>query len=197
MCMLRTQPDIEIVGEYAEGYEVIKLSGSHVPDIILSDINLPSINSVDPTSLFHQWNAAQRLLVISDSLSPQIAIRALRNGAHGYLVRYDDFEQLMLAIHSVCEGRRYVSKLVTDQILDDAIAGKSFENEIDDRISAREREILQMIVEGKTNADIAKILVISKRTVETHRNNLMRKLGLSSQIEIIRYALKHGLFALD
>jgi DNA-binding NarL/FixJ family response regulator len=90
-----------------------------------------------------------------------------------------------------------ISGPATEQILDSVISGKSFQTEIDDRLSSREKQILQLIAEGRTNADIGRLLVISTRTVETHRNNLMRKLGLSSQMEIIRYAIKHGLLSIE
>jgi DNA-binding NarL/FixJ family response regulator len=186
-----------VIGEFSEGYELMEFPGEMPPDIILTDLNLPTINKVDLVSLLHQWHPNQHILVISDNLSPLQAIRSLRNGALGYIVRLDDFAHLIQAIKSLKDGKRYVSSLVTDQMLDALVAGKNLENEIDDRISSREREILQLIAEGKTNSEIGKILVISTRTVETHRNNLMRKLGLSSQIEIIRYALKHGFLQMD
>ena len=175
----------------------MEFPGKISSDIVLADLNLPTVNKVDLISLLHQWNPTQRILAITDNPAPSQAIRAFRNGALGYMVRMDDFDHLVQAIRSVYDGRRYVSSLVTDQILDALVAGKNFEKDIDERISSREREILQLVAEGKTNAEIGKSLVISTRTVETHRNNLMRKLGLSSQIDIIRYAFKHGFITLD
>jgi DNA-binding NarL/FixJ family response regulator len=165
--------------------------------IILIDINLPSISNLDPIILIHQRNPDQRVLVLSDSLSPLPAIHALRNGAHGYVVRMDDSDHLFQGIISVHRGQRYVSSLVTNQILDALVAGKNFEDDDDERISPREKEILHLISQGKSNSEIGKLLVISTRTVETHRNNIMRKLGLSSQIDIIRYAYKHGLLSIE
>jgi DNA-binding NarL/FixJ family response regulator len=175
----------------------MEMPGNLSPDIVLTDLHLPTINKVDPIKLIHQWNPAQRIFVITDNTSPLQAIRALRNGAKGYFVSMEDFDHLVQAIITVYQGRRYVSGLVTDQILDAVVSGKNFEKEIDERISSREREILQLIAEGKTNSEIGKMLVISTRTVETHRTNLMRKLGFSSQIDIIRYAFKHGLLSIE
>ncbi len=195
--MLRTQPEFEVIGEFSEGYELIEMPGSVSPDIVITDLNLPTINKVDPINLIHQWNPALHILAITDNQSPLQAIRALRNGALGFFVRMEDFDHLSQAIASVYHDRRYVSGLVTDQILNAVVAGKNFEEEIDERISSREREILQLIAEGKTNSEIGKQLVISTRTVETHRTNLMRKLGFSSQIDLIRYAFKHGLLSID
>lgn len=168
-----------------------------LPDVVLTDLNLPTINKVDPINLIHQWNPDQRILVITDNKSPLRAIRALRNGALGYFVRMEDFNHFVQAITSVYQGRRYMSGLITDQILDAAVSGTNLEKEIDERISSREREILQLIAEGKTTLEIAKLLVISTRTVETHRTNLMRKLGFSSQYDLIRYAFKQGLLSIE
>jgi DNA-binding NarL/FixJ family response regulator len=185
------------VGEFSDGSELMDLPGVTPPDIILTDLSLPTIDKADLVSLVHQWHPNTPILVISDNPTPSHAIRALRNGATGYIVRMDEFTHLVEAIFALIDGHRYVSKLVTDRILDEFVEGKDLESDSDDRISAREREILQYIAEGKTSSEIGKMLVISTRTVETHRNNLMRKLGLSSQTEIIRYAYRHGLLQLD
>jgi DNA-binding NarL/FixJ family response regulator len=197
VCLLRTQPEFEVIGEFSAGHELIKQPSSYSPDVVLADLNLPTINNVDPSNLIRQWNPSQRILILSDNPSPLLALRCFRNGALGYAVRLEDFDHLVQAIHSVYLGHRYLSQLIIDQMLDAAIAGKEFEKSVDDRISAREREILQLIAEGRSNSEIGKSLVISTRTVETHRNNLMRKLGLSSQIEIIRYAVKQGLISIE
>jgi DNA-binding NarL/FixJ family response regulator len=166
-------------------------------DVVLADANLPTINNVHPTILIRQWNPAQRVLILSDSTSPLPAIRAFRNGASGYMIRMEDFDHLSKAIHKVFLGGRYLSQSLTDQVLDSVIVGKNYEDSRENNLTAREREILQLTAEGKTNAEIGTILVISKRTVETHRNHLMKKLGLSSQIDIVRYALKQGLISID
>lgn len=197
VCYLRTQPDFEVVGEISDVFEFKELSANIEDIVVLTDVNLPSVSNLDPIILIRQFNPKQRVFVLSDSLSPLPAIHALRNGAMGYMVRKEDSSHLLQGIINVYRGKRYVSNLITDQILDDVIAGKKFEREIDERISSREREILYLIAEGKSNSEIGKLLVISTRTVETHRNNIMRKLGLSSQIDIIRYAFKHGLLAIE
>lgn len=197
ICYLRTQPDLEVVGEFPDVYELKEFSSRIEADIVLTDIYLPSINNIDPILSIRQMNPNQQIFVLSDSLSPLPAIHALRNGALGYMVRKEDSNQLLFGLLSVYRGKRYVSNMIMDQILDDVIAGKNFEKDIDDRISSREREILYLIAEGKSNSEIGKLLVISTRTVETHRNNIMRKLGLSSQIDIIRYAFKHGILSIE
>ena len=197
ICMLQSHPDLEVVGEISDGNEVMKLSGTLSPDVVLVDQLFPLLNQLDPVVLIHQWNPSQRVLILSDSLSPQAAIRSLQSGATGYVVRYESFDSLIVAIHDVVNGRRYISAMVADQILDTVISGKNFEPATDARISNREREILRLIAEGKTNSEIGNLLVISTRTVETHRKNLQAKLGLTSQGEMIRYAIKHGILSID
>lgn len=197
VCLLQTKPEYEVIGECSEGSELLKFPGNPYPDVVLVDANLPTINNIDPISLIRQWNSTQRILVISDSLSSAQAIKVFRSGAQGYVIRLEDFDSLMQAILSVFRGRRYLSRLVEDQILDSVVSGNGTEEGFDNRISSREREILELIAEGNTNAEIGKLLVISTRTVETHRTNLMRKLGLSSQGDIIRYAIKNGLITID
>jgi two-component system response regulator NreC len=197
VCLLRTQPDFEVIGEFSEGYQLLELPGTLIPDIVLTDLDLPTINHIEPSELIHQWNPNQRILILADKPSPLQAVRALRNGSLGYVVRLGDFEQLAQAIRTVASDHRYVSPMVLDEILDAVIAGKTFETEVDERISSREREILLLIAEGRTNQEIGKQLEISIRTVETHRTNIMRKLSLSSQIDIVRYAYNHGLLSVE
>jgi DNA-binding NarL/FixJ family response regulator len=195
--LLRTKPEFEVIGECSEGSDLLKIPANVIPDVVLIEITFPTIDSIDPISLIRQRNANQKILVLSDSALPANAIKTFRGGALGYFVRMEDLECLTQAINTVFRGHRYLSKIIEDQILDSIVTGDGMETGNDNRISSREREILKLIAEGKTNAEIGKLLVISTRTVETHRTNLMRKLGLSSQGDIIRYAIKNGLISIE
>ena len=193
--MLNTLPDFEVVGQAADGHELVELAGSLRPDIVLADVNMPNLNGIEATSLIHKRYPDMHVILISDHATASVVIRALRNGAIGFLVRYEDFQHVIQAIRSVLQGHRYLSMQAVDQIIDVVISGTYTDDNLDERISTREKEILQLIVEGNTSAEIAKKLDISKRTVETHRTNIMRKLGLSSQIDIIRFAIRYGLIS--
>lgn len=197
VCLLKTCPSLDVVGEYSDVQELIKATNGVMPDVAIIDHTLPKISNSDPAGILHQWVPSLRVIILSDTLVPSHAITAIRSGADGFVVRFEDFDQLVQAIENVNMGRRFISPLVRDQILDEVVLGKSFDQGVDDRISAREREILQLVAEGKTNGEIGKLLVISTRTVETHRNNLMKKLGLSSQFDIMRYAIKQGLLSIE
>jgi two-component system response regulator NreC len=195
--LLNAQPDIEVVGEAADGNEMVEKAGSLQPDVVLADISMPNLNGIEATKLIHQRYPDMPVVIITIHTSSSYVIRALRNGARGYVVKNDDFQNVIQAIKTVSLGQRYLSGQVSEQIIDAVIAGTSLDYNLDERISIREREILQLIAEGNTNSQIAKKLVISARTVETHRTNLMRKLELNSQIDILRYAIQHGITQLE
>jgi DNA-binding NarL/FixJ family response regulator len=195
--LLRTKPEFDVLGECSEGSDLLKIPTAIIPDVFLLDLTFPTMNNLDPLGLIRQRNSSQKILVLSDSPLAANAIKTFRGGALGYFVRLEDLECLTQAIQTVSRGHRYLSKIVEDQILDSIVSGDGMEVGYDNRISSREREILQLIAEGKTNAEIGKLLVISTRTVETHRTNLMRKLELSTQGDIIRYAIKNGLITIE
>jgi len=197
MILLNAQPDIEVIGEAADGQEMVNLAETLKPDVILADISMPNLNGIEATKLIHQQNPELPVVIITIHTSSSYVIRALRNGARGYVVKNDDFQNVVQAIKTVSQGQRYLSNMVSEQIIDAVISGTSMDYNLDERISIREREILQLIAEGNTNSQIAQKLVISARTVETHRTNIMRKLDLTSQIDILRYAIQHGLIQIE
>lgn len=197
MVLLNAQPDIEVIGEAADGNEMVELAENLHPDVVLADISMPNLNGIEATKLIHQRFPDMPVVMITIHTSSSYVIRALRNGARGYVVKNDDFQHVIQAIKTVSLGQRYLSNLVSEQIIDAVISGTSSDFNMDERISIREREILQLIAEGNSNSQIAKKLVISARTVETHRTNIMRKLELTSQIDILRYAITHGLAQLE
>ena len=197
LVLLNAQPDIEVIGEAADGNEMIALAENLRPDVVLADISMPNLNGIEATKIIRQRFPDMPVIIITIHTSSSYVIRALRNGARGYVVKNDDFQHVIQAIKTVSLGQRYLSGQVSEQIIDAVIAGTSLDYNLDERISIREREILQLIAEGNTNSQIARKLVISARTVETHRTNLMRKLDLNSQIDILRYAIQHGITQLE
>jgi DNA-binding NarL/FixJ family response regulator len=193
--MINTQAELEVSGVAADGHELVELANSLLPDVILADTNLPSLNGIEATSLIHKKHPEIRIILMSDSASESTVIRALRNGALGFLIRQEDFQHVLHAIRLVMQGERYLSRQVVNKIIDLVVAGTYTDDNLDEKISTREKEILQLIVEGYTSAEIGEKLDISKRTVETHRTNIMRKLGLTSQIDIIKFAIRYGLLS--
>lgn len=191
--LLSAQPDIEVVGEATDGRELIELVGKLQPDVVLTDIAMPNLNGIDATSQIRKRFPGVQVAILSMHPASSYVIRALRVGALGYLLKNDDIEQVILAIRTIAQGHRYLSAQVSGQVIDAILSGKDAVIPIEERITGREREVLQLIAEGNTNMKIAEILGISVRTVETHRANLMMKLELSSQADLIRFAIQHGL----
>lgn len=197
VAMLNTQPEIEVIGEATDGQELLALAASLHPGVILADISLPKMDGVEATGSIHKDFPDIAVILLADACSAQMIIRALRRGALGFLMRTEDFKQVLEALKAVCGGRRYLSNQVSDHIIDAVVAGKSMDENLDEQLSDRELEILQLIAEGLTSAEIAVKLEISKRTAETHRTNIMHKLGINSQIEILRLAFRNGLITLE
>lgn len=197
VAMLNTQPEIEVIGEASDGKALVELAGSLQPEIVLADVNLPKLDGIEATNQIHREHPNMGVILLADGCSSPVIIRALRKGALGFLVRTEDFKQVLEALRTVITGHRFLSSQVSDHIIDAVVAGKTIDDNLDEQLSDRELEILQLIAEGFTSAEIAEKLEISKRTAETHRTNIMRKLGINSQIEIIRMAFRNGLISLE
>jgi DNA-binding NarL/FixJ family response regulator len=191
--LLAAQPDIEVVGEATDGYELIELAGELQPDLVLTDIAMPKLNGIDAACQIRKRFPDVQVAILSMHPASSYVIRALRVGALGYLLKNDDIEQVILAIRTIAQGRRYLSSQVSEQVIDALLSGSEAVTPLEERITGREREVLQLIAEGNTNVKIGEMLRISVRTVETHRANLMSKLELSSQADLIRFAVQHGL----
>ncbi|RPH57458.1 MAG: DNA-binding response regulator [Chloroflexi bacterium] len=158
---------------------------------------MPNLNGIEATGQIHKRFPDVKVIMLSMHSASPYVIRALRGGAQGYLLKDDDIEDVIRAIHTVRKGSRFLSSQVSDQVLASFLSGVDPAQNLDRRLTEREREILQMIAEGNTNVQIAEKLSISPRTVEKHRANLMSKLRLTSQAEVVRFAIQHGLVSLQ
>ena len=191
--LINAQPGIEIVGEAHDGLELLDLVEKLRPHVVVTDIAMPNLNGVDATGLIRKRFPEVQVIILSMHAASSYVIRALRNGALGYVLKSDDIEDVIDAINSVSRGHRYLSGQVSEQVISSLIVGKETEIDLEKRITGREREILQLVAEGNTNIQISKKLNISSRTVETHRANMMNKLGLSSQADVIHFAIQNGI----
>ncbi len=196
--LLEAEPDFHVLGEAADGLEAVQLVERLQPDILLVDVMMPGLSGLEATRQVRERYPKTQVVVLSMHSSEAYVLEALRNGAMGYVLKDSDATALVQAVHEAYEGRRYLSPPLSDVIID-AYVNKSRETTLDiyDTLTNREREVLQLASEGRTNADIAQRLGISPRTVEIHRTNMMRKLGLHSEHELIRYALRRGILPPD
>jgi two-component system response regulator NreC len=188
--ILSSHPDLEVVGEAANGNEVINLAEKLKPDVILMDVAMPELNGIEATRRLHQISPRMKVLVLSMHKEAVYIREILKAGARGYILKDAIDTELVNAIQSVARGDGYISPAISGALLSDYR-----QNLTDplDLLSTREREVLQLIAEGKTNKEVATRLNLSVYTVDSHRGKIMEKLNLHSAGELIRFAVKNGL----
>jgi DNA-binding NarL/FixJ family response regulator len=188
--IMATTTDIAVVGETGQGSEVIdKLRNGEV-DLLLLDMTMPGISGIDLIRRVRTEKPSLPVLVLSIHNEAQVASRALRAGATGYLTKDSDPEVLIAAIRKLAEGGRFIDPKLVDAMVFEKHAGDVPPYEI---LSDREFQVLQMLAAGKSINDIADACALSAKTISTHKMRLMQKLGLSNNAEVIRYAIRHGL----
>jgi two-component system response regulator NreC len=188
--ILAAQPDMEIVGEAGNGREAVELAGSLQPDVIVMDVAMPELNGIEATRRLADTAPRTRVLALSMHKDSVYVREILRAGARGYLLKDSIASDLLAAVRAVARGEGYLSPGVSDAVLDDY---RRHVTDPIDLLTSREREVLQMIAEGKTNKDIANILNLSVYTVDAHRGHIMEKLNLHSGNELVRFAVRYGL----
>ena len=196
--LLAQQQDFSIIAEASDGLETIQVVERLEPDILVVDLMMPGLNGFEVTRRTRKKSPKTHVVVLSMYGEESYVLEALRNGASAYVMKCSCDTELVMAIREAAAGRRYLSPPLSERAIE-AYLQKAETTSLDmyETLTSREREILQLVAEGVTGTQIAARLFISRRTVETHRSNLMRKLGLKSQAEIIRYALKRGIVKID
>jgi DNA-binding NarL/FixJ family response regulator len=192
--LVEAQTDMEVVGVVGDGREAVRLARDAQPDVIVMDLSMPELNGADATRAILQRDPRCRVIVLSMYAEREYVRRALKAGAAGYVVKRSAAKELVDAIRAVHAGQRYLSPRVADVVIDD------YAEERDDplaRLSAREREVLQLLAEGRTGAEIAQRLSLSQKTVETYRARLVEKLGIRDVAGLVRFAIQRGLVSLD
>jgi two-component system, NarL family, response regulator NreC len=188
--ILSAHPDLHVVGEAANGKEAVELAAKLKPDIVLLDVAMPELNGIEATRKMVEANSRLRVLVLSMHKEAVYVREILRAGARGYILKDAIDTELLNAVRSVARGDGYISPAVSGALLNDY--RKDVTDPVD-LLSPREREVLQLIAEGKTNKEIATKLNLSVYTVDSHRGKIMEKLNLHSTGELVRFAIKRGL----
>ena len=183
--ILESYPDIEVVGTLSNGQEAVDRVAELAPDVVLMDLNMPTVNGLNATELLLEDNPELKVLILSMHDSPEYISTALGHGARGYVLKDVPTEQIKEAIDRVMAGERYLCTGATASLKPSTEGGR-------EPLTSREQTILLQLAQGKSNKEVANILDISVRTVETHRKNIKRKLGISSTAGLTRYALEHG-----
>jgi RNA polymerase sigma factor (sigma-70 family) len=190
--LLGSQPDIQVVGQVADGREAVKEALRLRPDVVVMDLAMPHLNGADATSLIMEKCEDTKVVMLSMYSTVEHVFRALQAGAMGYLRKESAGTEVVEAVRAVHAERRYLSQKITESVVDDYIRKRTIESPLDS-LSQREREILQLLVEGKSGVEIAQRLHLSPKTVDTYRSRMMQKLGIGDLPALVKFALQHGL----
>jgi DNA-binding NarL/FixJ family response regulator len=196
--LLEVESDIRVIGEAGDGLEAVRLVERLNPDVLVLDLMMPGINGLEVTRQLKKSSFQTAIVILSMYADEAYVLEALGNGASAYVLKDSNASDLVHAVREVAAGRRYLSPPLSDRAIEvyqetaRATALDKYET-----LTTREREVLHLSAEGCTSSEIATRLGISARTAETHRTHLMGKLGLHTQVELIRYALRRGIIQLD
>jgi two-component system, NarL family, response regulator NreC len=188
--LLENQPDITVVGEAEDGRVSVKLACQLKPDVVLMDIAMPLLNGLEATRQIKHDCPQVKVLILTMYDNEEYIRQAFANGAMGYLLKDATTDELLNAIHAVRRGEFILSPAITRLVVENYLRWGDIQDNSSDGLSPREREVLQLIAEGHTNKQIAQILCISIKTVQTHRMNLMSKLDLHDRTDLIKYAIQ-------
>lgn len=192
--LLETDPQLEVVAEASDGQEALRLCETAAPDIVILDVAMPKLNGIDVAAQAIKRNPALRTIVLSMYADESYVVRALAAGARGYLLKEATDDDLLPAVRAVAAGKSFFSPAVSQLLLEDYVRHLQ-QRGLEDSyhlLTDREKEVLQLLAEGRTNKEVASALDVGVSTVETHRANLMQKLGLHNTAEIVLYAVRKG-----
>jgi len=191
--LLESLPDVTVVAEAKDGREALRLIDEHRPDVTLMDIAMPGLNGLEATARATEAFPHCRVIVLSMHLNEEYVLQALRAGASGYLLKDSGLAELEIAVRAVARGETYLSPPVSKQVIADYVQRVGGEAGPFERLTPRQREVLQLIAEGHTTQGIAHQLGISVKTIETHRAQLMERLDIHDIAGLVRYAIRVGL----
>jgi len=197
--LLEAQPDLTVIGDAANGREAVHQVAQHCPDVAILDIAMPELNGIEAMRQIYEVCPDTQVIILSMYATTEHILRALQAGARGYLLKESAGAEVVEAVRAVSAGQHHLSQKISDKVLN-SFARQDEVGQAQTplaRLSPREREILQLVVEGKSSAEIGNILALSPKTVETYRSRLMKKLGLSNLPELVKFAIQHGLTPLE
>ena len=192
---LMLEKDFEIVGAVDDGRALVKEAARLAPDVVIMDISMPMLNGVEATRQLRQSLSRIKVVVLTMHADVTYATEALDAGASGYVLKNSPSEEIKTAIRKALAGKTYVSPKIAQQVVPFLVTGSHQIKRQVSRLTPRQREVLQLLAEGRTGKEVAHLLCVSPRTVEFHKYKMMQELGLHSSAELIRYAIKHGIIS--
>ncbi|MEZ4867480.1 MAG: response regulator transcription factor [Caldilineaceae bacterium] len=196
--LLNAQPDIEVMGEAATGREAVQLAAKLQPQIALLDIAMPDLNGIEATRQIGEVAPTTQVIILSMHAGSDYIYHALQAGARGYILKESAAEELIQAIYAVQSGNRFLNSKVTDEIVTHYLGqgATAVQESPLTQLSDREREVLQLVVEGKTSVEVGAILALSPKTVDTYRSRLMQKLNIHDLPTLVKFAIQQGITGL-
>lgn len=199
MSLMANEPDLEVVGDASDGRQAVQLAKRLKPDLVVMDISMPGLSGIEATRQILDEVAQARVLALSMHSDPRFVAGALEAGAHGYMIKDCTSQELLECIRTVAGGGTYLSPQVAEVVVKGFVRrlGEETGTPPASVLTPREREVLQLLVEGHTVKAIAERIHLGVKTVETHRRNIMEKLGLKNMVDLIKYAMREGVVSLD
>jgi len=194
--LLDTQDDIKVIGEAEDGNKAIKGINNKRPNVVVMDITMPELNGIDAAQVIHETLPEIGIVILSIHSDLEHIFRALQAGVQGYLLKESAGSEVISAVRAVYLGRRYLSPSIRDLVMEAYLNNRQIQSPLE-LLSMREREVLQLTVEGNSSAAIAERMDLSPKTIETYRSRLMGKLGVRDLTELVRFAIKHGITPID
>ncbi len=194
--LLEARDDIEVIGDAADGRQAVADAKQLQPDVVLMDISMPRLNGIEATALLREAAPKARVIMLSMHATSEHLFRALQAGARGYVLKNSAGADLVEAVRAVHSGKRYFSPKVADLLVDGYVREERGVSPVE-ALSGRERQIMQLIAEGRTSAEVAQALSLSPKTVDTYRSRLMQKIGVTDVVGLVKFAILHGITALD
>jgi DNA-binding NarL/FixJ family response regulator len=191
--LLETRSDWEIVGEAVTGRQAVEQAGKLSPDLVIMDLTMPEMNGLEATRQIRASVPDAQILILSVHDSEQLVREVLEVGARGYVLKSDAGRDLIAAVEALCQQKVFFTAKVSEMVMEGFLRGGSATDPPKDPVTARERQIVQLLAEGKSNKEVAALLQISVKTVETHRSHIMAKLNLHSMSDLVRYAIRNQL----
>ena len=186
------EPDFEVVGVVADGREMVAAAKEHQPDVIVADITMPSLNGIDAAVQLRQMDLKARVVFLTMHCDVAYARRAMEAGAAGFVVKHSAATDLLTAVREALQGKTYVTPMIAGGLLESYREGDSGPHDSLGRLTARQREVLQLFAEGRSAKEVAAVLKISTRTAEFHKAHLLEALGLHTTADLVQYAIRQG-----
>ncbi|MCX7966374.1 MAG: response regulator transcription factor [Syntrophorhabdaceae bacterium] len=197
--LLESNEKIKVIGEADNGRDTVRKVKALKPDIVIMDIAMPELDGIEATRQIIELSPKTHVIILSMHSSPEYIHRAMDAGAKGYILKESAGAEIISAVLSCAIGKRYLSKKISEQIIDEYLQQKTKKDKKDllHQLSPREMEILKLVVEGKSSAEIASIIYISPKTVETYRSRIMQKIGVKDITGLVKFAIRHGITGLE